>query len=111
MNLVKLVFLTVLIAVCVTTAHASDVNGYIGISAGQSEFNDACRGCDDTDTDEWNFPVICFILPFLWYFPAGLVLFFILTGGGYIVDFLSILLGVLAIIITVLDIIFNCGYS
>jgi opacity protein-like surface antigen len=49
-NLVKLVFLTVLIAVCVTTAHASDVNGYIGISAGQSEFNDACRGCDDTDT-------------------------------------------------------------
>ncbi len=50
MNLVKLVFFTVLIAFCVTTTHASDVDSYLGISVGQSDFEDACSGCDDTDT-------------------------------------------------------------
>jgi hypothetical protein len=49
-NLVKSVFFTVLIAFCVTIAHASDVDGYLGISVGQSDFEDACSGCDDTDT-------------------------------------------------------------
>jgi OOP family OmpA-OmpF porin len=57
MNLIKSVFLTTLITFCVTTAHAEkggdEVIGYIGISAGQSDFDDACSGlssCDDTDT-------------------------------------------------------------
>ena len=54
MNLLKPVFLTALITFCVTTAHAEkggdEVIGYLGISGGQSNFDDACVGCDDNDT-------------------------------------------------------------